>query len=563
MVATPSGGSRPVWHPEETIEAVAYDTPVVGWRGRHVNPLRLWSARAVDPLRLDVFNDGDHVGALSEQARAEAISKILYPSDSTAGRPRIAPAPGVFLCLGLAAGHRPAPPAILQRSAVAAGPGRDPAQRHASEHRDRRADAAPGRRPQPAVGRGVADDRRHLLLHQPHAAAGGAGDAGRSRCSSGCCRGISRSSTASTRSTSKRRASAAFVDGELRGDLDHRREPRPACAHGPSRLCRLAPGQRRLGAAHRADARDRVRRSAPALSRAHRQQDQRHHLSPLAAPGQSGADPAAVATSAAARCSTTRRRSPRLAEYADDADVHPAARGGQARQQDRARPLRPRADRAAVDPDALFDVHIKRIHEYKRQLLNLLDTVARYHAIRADPGGDWVPRVKIFAGKAAASYAQAKLIIKLANDIAAVDQQRPGDARPAAPRLPAELQCQPGRDDHSGGRSVGADLDRRHGGLGHRQHEAGAERRADDRHARRRQCRDPRACRRRQHLHLRADRRGGRGAPPARARRRRCDRRLARTGRGDRRDRRRRLFARRSATASAISPTGCAMSTRT
>ena len=57
---------------------------------------------------------------------------------------------------------------------------------------------------------------------------------------------------------------------------------------------------------------------------------------------------------------------------------------------------------APLDPNALFDVHIKRIHEYKRQLLNLLDTVARYHAIRADPGGDWVPRVKIFAGKAAA-----------------------------------------------------------------------------------------------------------------------------------------------------------------
>jgi starch phosphorylase len=78
-----------------------------------------------------------------------------------------------------------------------------------------------------------------------------------------------------------------------------------------------------------------------------------------------------------------------------------------------------------IDPGALFDVHIKRIHEYKRQLLNLLDTVARYHAIRADPHGDWVPRVKIFAGKAAASYAEAKLIIKLANDIAAVVNEDP------------------------------------------------------------------------------------------------------------------------------------------
>ena len=65
------------------MQAVAYDTPIVGWRGRHVNRLRLWSARAVDPLRLDMFNEGDHIAALSQQARAEALSKILYPSDDT------------------------------------------------------------------------------------------------------------------------------------------------------------------------------------------------------------------------------------------------------------------------------------------------------------------------------------------------------------------------------------------------------------------------------------------------------------------------------------------------
>src|SRR5437879_639836 len=86
-IAARAGHKRFVWHPEETIEAVAFDTPVVGWRGAHVNPLRLWSARAVDPIRLEVFNRGDHLGALSEQVRAEALSKILYPSDeTTAGR---------------------------------------------------------------------------------------------------------------------------------------------------------------------------------------------------------------------------------------------------------------------------------------------------------------------------------------------------------------------------------------------------------------------------------------------------------------------------------------------
>ena len=70
-------------------------------------------------------------------------------------------------------------------------------------------------------------------------------------------------------------------------------------------------------------------------------------------------------------------------------------------------------------------MQIKRIHEYKRQLLNLLETIALYQAIRAEPRRDWAPRVKIFAGKAAASYARAKLIIKLANDVARVVNDDP------------------------------------------------------------------------------------------------------------------------------------------
>jgi glycogen phosphorylase len=73
-----------------------------------------------------------------------------------------------------------------------------------------------------------------------------------------------------------------------------------------------------------------------------------------------------------------------------------------------------------LDIDSLFDVQVKRIHEYKRQLLNLLYVVVRYQRIRANPHADIVPRSVIFAGKAAPGYAMAKAIIKLINNVARV-----------------------------------------------------------------------------------------------------------------------------------------------
>jgi glycogen phosphorylase len=78
-----------------------------------------------------------------------------------------------------------------------------------------------------------------------------------------------------------------------------------------------------------------------------------------------------------------------------------------------------------VNPDSLFDVQVKRIHEYKRQLLNVLHVITRYQAILANPDANWVNRTVIFAGKAASSYHTAKSIIRLIHDVGSVINNDP------------------------------------------------------------------------------------------------------------------------------------------
>ncbi len=108
----------------------------------------------------------------------------------------------------------------------------------------------------------------------------------------------------------------------------------------------------------------------------------------------------------------------RLGKAADDADFRRQFRAIKQVNKQRLAHEVMRRTGVQIRVDSLFDVQVKRIHEYKRQLLNLLYVVTRYRRIRANPRADIVPRTVIFAGKAAPGYVMAKAIIKLINNVA-------------------------------------------------------------------------------------------------------------------------------------------------
>jgi len=118
-----------------------------------------------------------------------------------------------------------------------------------------------------------------------------------------------------------------------------------------------------------------------------------------------------------------------LQEHKQKADFQQAFMAVKRTNKERLATLIERKTGVLVDPGTLFDVQVKRIHEYKRQLLNVLHAVTRYQAILANPQGlngeGWVPRTIVFAGKAASSYATAKTIIRLIHDVGAIVNNDP------------------------------------------------------------------------------------------------------------------------------------------
>ncbi len=412
------GTVRHEWRPAETVLAVAYDTPIVGWRGQHVNTLRLWSAKAADPLRLDAFNAGDHVGAAAARVKAEAISKVLYPSDATPAGQELR---------------------LRQEFFFASASLQDLMRRHLNQHADittlPKKVAIQLNDTHPAIA--VAEMMRILVdIHEVEWA----------------------------KAWEMTQATFSYTNHTL---LPEALETWPV-----GLMERLLPRHMQIIYLINALHLDEMKKKntdgglLSALSIIDEQGSRRVRMGHLAYIGSHKINGVSALHSDLMKVTVFRdlnnaypnrivnktngitfrrwlyQSNPGLTKligdtigpaFLDDASklTDLAAHAGDAGFQEKfaavklankerlARLILDRCE-VKVDPRALFDVQIKRIHEYKRQLLNILETIAVYDAMRAQPTRDWIPRVKIFAGKAAASYAQAKLIIKLANDVAKV-----------------------------------------------------------------------------------------------------------------------------------------------
>lgn len=413
-----NGFGQVIWIPEETIEAVAYDTPIVGWGSHHVNALRLWSARAVDPLNLNVFNSGDHLGAMSEMARAQAISKFLYPSDeSPSGRELRLRQEYFFVSASLQN--------IIDYQLQGDGDLRNLASNAAVQLNDTHPSLAI-----PELMRLLMDDHRI-----------GWDEAWQ----------ITNKTISYTNHTLLPEALETWPIELFQRllprhlDIIYRvNEENLAAAerHAPGDIRFRASaslieetGGRRIRMAHLAFVGSHKINGVSAMHSELMRETVFADLNSLY-PGRitnktngitfrrwlHQCNPRLVSLLREA-CGSAVLHDPahlkELEKLADDREFQRRFMAAKLSNKVALADIIANRLGERVDPSAMFDVQIKRIHEYKRQLLNALEAVALYLAVKAEPDRGWTPRVKIFAGKAAASYQQAKLVIKFINDIAA------------------------------------------------------------------------------------------------------------------------------------------------
>lgn len=411
------------WRPQERVLATAYDTPVVGWRGKRVNTLRLWSAMPVDPILLDAFNAGDHIGALKESNKAEALTRVLYPADSHLAGQELR---------------------LRQEYFFSAASLQDIINRHLGEYDD--LTSLPDKAAihlndtHPAVA--VAELMR-LLLDTYGFDFAAAWD-------------ITRRTFGYTNHTLLPEALESWpihvferllprhmqivyaINAELL------REARDS-GLDDTQIRNISligeDGERRVRMGNLAFAGSHSINGVSALHTDLMKQTvfaDFHQLYPTRINNKTNGiaqrrwlfqcNPALTSLIREAigdRFMDDIEGLQELDRFADDASFREKFTAVKRANKERLTRLVSERMGLSVDPSALFDIQVKRIHEYKRQLLNIIEAVALYDQIRSHPERDWVPRVKFFGGKAAPSYYNAKKIIKLANDVGRVINNDP------------------------------------------------------------------------------------------------------------------------------------------
>ncbi len=398
---------REVWQPGETLIASAHDTPVVGWQGKWANTLRLWEAQPTTMFDLERFNRGDYAAAAEPEALARTLSRVLYPDDTTYQGKELRLKQEFFLTSA-------ALQDILRRFKKAHTDLRDLPKHVAIQMNDTH----------PAI---AGPELIRLLTDENGMGFDDALDTARA------CLGY----TNHTLLPEALERWATFTFGTVlprhmqiveRIDSWHRRTYNPPHYIGVVKHHEVRMGELAFVMAHKVNGvsalhSDLVKQNLfPELHRLHpgRIVNQTNGVTPRRWLKMANRPLAGLITDTIG------------SGWEDDLDrlkgleAHVGDKGFR-EHFDAAK----RANKVAlagwikaecgvtVNPDALFDVQVKRIHEYKRQLLNILETIAHWHAIRENPTGNWVPRVKIFGGKSAPGYAVAKEIIHLINDVAA------------------------------------------------------------------------------------------------------------------------------------------------
>jgi len=394
------------WFPNETVLATAFDTPVIGWQGQWCNTLRLWSARPVSHFDLASFNSGDFLTASRSEALARTISRVLYPDDTTE--------PGKELRLKQEYFFTAASLQDLLRRFF-----RDGHQLHALP--DMVAIQLNDTHPAiagPELVRILVDDHqmnmgkainlaRRCLAYTNHTLLPEA---------------LERWSEHLIGRILPRHMEIirAIDDGQ---QTEHPGSPR-IVEHGEVRMGELA-----FIMAHKVNGvsalhSELVKETVFAdLHRVHptRIINQTNGITPRR--WLYGCNPSLsnlITSELGDRWVTDLEQLSRLKSKSTDTAFLDAFQASKRENKVALSNWLSKECGVRVDPGAMFDVQIKRIHEYKRQLMNLLETVALWQEMVANPDHDWTPRVKIFGGKAAPGYYVAKDIIRLINDVAKV-----------------------------------------------------------------------------------------------------------------------------------------------